>query len=93
MKSATAITVGGLTLPSLASCSCFSSITKRAGRTRSTGGSGASVERPPCLTIDFDKVFFKMSTTAPTFRVESAFLGALPLGLGESVVYFKGLGL
>jgi len=68
-------------------------MTKRAGRTRSTGGSGASVERP-CFTIDFDKVFFKMSATpAPTFRVEIAFLEAIPLGLEESVVFLKILGL
>ena len=68
-------------------------MTKRAGRTLSTGGSGASVARP-CLTIDFDKVFFKISATpAPTFSVESAFLGAAPLGLGESVVFLKSFGL
>ena len=68
-------------------------MTKRAGRTRSTGGSGASILLP-CFTIDFDKVFFKISATPePTFRVESAFLGAVPLGLGESVVFLKSLGL
>ena len=85
------ISGGGLGLPSLASYSCFSSITKRAGLTRSTGGKGASDK--PCFTIDFERDFFRISIPPFTLTLDTALLGPVTLGLGESVVFRGILGL
>ena len=75
-------TGGGFFFPSFASCNCFSSITKRAGLTRSTGGRGASdVEGfKTLLFIDFfpsDILRFPSK-----FRLDTVLIGETILGLG-----------